>query len=271
MYERADLVGDLSLVDPAAASCLVRGADGAARAWGLVLGRRCFADVHPTARGRGIGRALVLWSVAVATAAGADRIGQTIEDTRSDAVDLLRSSGAHAVRTSWILRRVDDPLGPPPALGAPPPGITIRTAHPAERDPLLDLLERAFAQWPDRPPSTRAAWRSMVTEREGFRPDDLIAAVDGDGSLVAGMFLLDDGRELWVDKLGTDPVAQRRGIGQALLGHAFGVAHGRGRAAMLTTDSNTGALAFYERLGMVVTRSFTHWAIPCPTDPLPTG
>jgi hypothetical protein len=30
----------------------------------------------------------------------------------------------------------------------------------------------------------------------------------------------------------------------------------------VSTDSTTGALPFYERLGMQVTRSFTHWAIP---------
>ncbi|MCU0282335.1 MAG: GNAT family N-acetyltransferase [Candidatus Nanopelagicales bacterium] len=263
MYERADLVGDLSLVDAQAASCLVRDAAGVPVGWGLVLGRRCFADVHPTARGRGIGGALVTWSVAVATAAGIDRIGQTIEDTRGDAVALLRSHGARAVRTSWILRRSHDPAGPAPLVGQARPGIEVRAARADEQDHALDLLERAFATWPDRPPSSRAAWRSMVTEREGFRADALQVAVEADGVLLGAMHLIDDGSELWVDKLGVDPPHQRRGVGRALLGQAFLIGHARGRpATVLSTDSNTGALEFYEGLGMVVTRSFTHWAIP---------
>jgi ribosomal protein S18 acetylase RimI-like enzyme len=77
------------------------------------------------------------------------------------------------------------------------------------------------------------------------------------------MHLLDDGDEVWVDKLGVDPPHQGRGVGRALVGRAFVLAHALGRpSTLLTTDSNTGALPFYERLGMVVTRSFTHWAIP---------
>ncbi len=76
-------------------------------------------------------------------------------------------------------------------------------------------------------------------------------------------FLIDDGQELWVDKLATHPGFRGRGIGSALMRRTFVLAHARGRrATCLSTDSTTGALPFYERLGMQVTRSFTHWAIP---------
>jgi ribosomal protein S18 acetylase RimI-like enzyme len=30
---------------------------------------------------------------------------------------------------------------------------------------------------------------------------------------------------------------------------------------LLNTDSNTGALGFYQHLGFEITRSFTHWAV----------
>jgi ribosomal protein S18 acetylase RimI-like enzyme len=210
-----------------------------------------------------LGRALVAWSVAVASAAGSDRIGQTIADGRADAAALLRGHGARAIRTSWILRRDHDPAGPPPVLGDVAPGLSIRAARLEEHDACLDLLERAFATWPDRQPGSRAAWRAMVTEREGFRAEALQVAVDAGGVLLGAMHLLDDGQEVWVDKLGVDPLRQGRGVGRALLGRAFVVAHALGRpATLLSTDSNTGALPFYERLGMVVTTSFTHWAIP---------
>ena len=125
------------------------------------------------------------------------------------------------------------------------------------------MMELAFSEWPDRVASTLSAWQAMVTHREGFTADQLQLAVTGQGRVVGAAFLIDDGQELWVDKLATHPQFRGLGIGSALLRRAFVQAHARGRrSTCLSTDSNTGALPFYERLGMQVTRSFTHWAIP---------
>lgn len=271
MYERADLVGDLALADRARDSVVLRGAGQRDPVgWGLVVrGRSRWADVHPEHRGRGLGRALVRWSVGAARAVGADRIGQTIADGRADAERLMRACGASPVRTAWILVRDHDPAGPAPVVpgAGPPVGVALREATPADADAALDMMERAFRTWPDREPSSRAVWQAMVTGREGFGYEQLQLAVDAAGRPVGAAFLLVDGDELWVDKLATDPDWQGRGIGRALLARASELAHSRGLArTMLSTDSTTGALPFYERLGMCVQRSFTHWAIPL-TDP----
>jgi len=46
-----------------------------------------------------------------------------------------------------------------------------------------------------------------------------------------------------------------------LLADAFSTARRRGRRrAELSTDSRTGALSLYQRVGMQVRLSFTHWA-----------
>jgi GNAT superfamily N-acetyltransferase len=270
MLQRADLVSDLVGVDRTRCSVVVReaGADpaGPPVAWGMVLRRRSrWADVHPGHRGRGIGRALVAWSLAAAAAEGADRVGQTIEDGRADAEQLFASMGAVPVRTSWILHRDIDPAGPRPVLSeaAAPEGIELGASRPAEQDAALDLMEAAFATWPDRMPSTRQTWQALVTQREGFRDEHLQVAVDRSGVVVGAMVLLVDDSELWVDKLATHPDHWGRGIGRALLAHAFGHAHDRGlERVALSTDSTTGALPFYECLGMRVVRSFTHWATP---------
>jgi GNAT superfamily N-acetyltransferase len=267
-YERADLVGDLATVLRERDSLVVRSAADPREpvAWGVVVhGRSRWADVRPDMRGRGLGGALVEWSVDVARATGADRIGQTIEDGRTDAESLFRSAGAVAVRTAWVLRLAHDPTGPRPVRvdAQPPTGVILRTSTEADEIEALDMMELAFSEWPDRRPSSRATWQALVTQREGFQHDQLQVAVDSDGTIVGAAFLIDDGTELWVDKLATHPQHRGRGIGRALLAHAFGIAHDRGRASTaLSTDSNTGALPFYERLGMSVTRSFTHWAIP---------
>jgi hypothetical protein len=48
-----------------------------------------------------------------------------------------------------------------------------------------------------------------------------------------------------------------------LIGDLVGADRARDAIALMqAADSNTGALPFYQRLGMGVTRSFTHWAIP---------
>lgn len=269
MYERADLVADLVDVDRSSGGVVVHaapaGPESAPVAWGIVV--RCrsrWADVHPGHRGQGLGRALVDWSAGVAAASGADRVGQTIEDGRSDAEALFRLVGAQPVRTAWILRREIDLGEPRPVIpGAdPPPGITLRAARTEEHDAVLNLLEAAFATWPDRTPSDLRTWRALVTHREGFRPEHLQLAVEESVGPVGAMVLLDDGVELWVDKLATSPDRWGRGVGRALLARAFGLAHDQGRARVaLSTDSTTGALPFYERLGMRVVRSFTHWAL----------
>jgi len=262
MYERADLVADLVLADRQRDALVVRGPGGTAAAWGLILRRRTrWADVHPDHRGLGLGRALVDWSVRRAQELGADRIGQTIEDCRVDAIALLRAAGAIPVRTAWILRLEHDRTAPPRPGDVP--GVALRDSAPADEIEALETMELAFSEWPDRPPSTLATWQALVTGREGFSSDQLQVAVSDDGRIVGAAFLIDDGQELWVDKLATHPQFRGRGIGSALLRRAFVMSHSRGRrATCLSTDSHTGALPFYQRLGMQVTRSFTHWAIP---------
>jgi len=266
MYERADLVGDLAQVDREHDALVVRAPGGQIVAWALVLHRRSrWADVAPVARERGIGRALVGWSVDRASVLGADRIGQTIDDRRTDAVELMRACGAVPVRTAWVLRR---PAAPEDgSLAVETPGITLRDATPDDHDDALAMMELAFSEWPDRTPSTLDAWRAMVTHREGFTDADLRLAVAEGGRLVGASFVIDDGAEIWVDKLATHPAARGRGIGLALLVDAFRRAASAGRTSTaLSTDSNTGALPFYERAGMRVEESFTHWAIPLRAD-----
>ena len=77
------------------------------------------------------------------------------------------------------------------------------------------MFERAFSEWEDRVANAPASWRASVTEREGFRLEDLMLAVAGD-RIVGGAFLIDAG-EIWVDKLAVVREFRRRGIARALL------------------------------------------------------
>ena len=100
----------------------------------------------------------------------------------------------------------------------------------------------------------------MVTRREGFEPDDLVLAV-ADERIVGGAFLI-DADEIWVDKLAVAREFRHRGIARALLRTAFVRSHHRGYAwTSLSTDSRTGALSLYERIGMTIHRSFTRYGL----------
>lgn len=259
MFERADMLTDSSTEGFDRERDWVVALDGDRPVgWGmLVFLRNAWIDVHPSARGGGLGTWLREWSVARAREKGAPRVGQTINDRRQVAMVLFRGAGYSPRYTSWILRME---LPERPADPAPPEGVTLRAYRPEDETETLTMFEEAFTEFADRLPSSIATWRAMTTEREGFVPDDLVLA-EADGKIVGGAYLL-DADEIWVDKLATHRDYRHHGIARALLHVAFQRSYDRGyRRTSLSTDSKTGALTLYERVGMTVHESFTHWAI----------
>jgi len=66
--------------------------------------------------------------------------------------------------------------------------------------------------------------------------------------------------EGWITQLATKASHRRRGIGQALLRTSFGWFSERGRrVAGVSTDTRTGALGLYEKVGMRVQRQYTRY------------
>jgi mycothiol synthase len=219
--------------------------------------RRATVDVLPDVRGRGIGTWLRRWSEARASELGAPTVSQTIDDRRTDVVGTLTAGGYVPRGTSWILR-MDHPECPgPPEV---PDGVELRAYRPLDEDEALAMFERAFREFEGQEPSTPATWRSMVTRREGFVPEDLVLAFV-DGRIAGGAFLI-DADEIWVDKLAVAREHRHRGIARALLRTAFARSFDRGYAwTSLSTDSRTGALSLYERVGMRIHRSFSRLAL----------
>jgi GNAT superfamily N-acetyltransferase len=258
MWEREDLTADLRLpsVDPARDSVGIR--DGARLVgWAFLPSERgAWVDVHPDARGRGIGSWLCRWTEGRARERGAERIGQTINDRVADALGLLRDAGYTPRRESWILtiEHAERPADP-----VPPSGVTLRTFRPGDEDEALQMFEDAFSEIEDRPASTLETWRAMTIERDGFVPEDLLLAEAG-GEIVGGAFLIDS-EEVWVDKFATRADHRHRGIARAMLQAAFQRSFDRGYAVTsLSTDSTGGARPFYEKVGMRVKASYTHLA-----------
>ena len=259
MLERADLLTDAGAdgFDPTADWVGVFDGDRIV-GWAMVVERRrAFVDVHPDVRGSGVGTWLRTWTEDRARTIGSDSVGQTIDDRRSDVTTMLTTAGYAPQGTSWILRMDHEDR---PLLPEPPDGIQLRAFLPDDEDDVLAMFERSFSEWPGREPTPLGSWRSMVTRREGFESEDLVLAV-ANARIVGGAFLI-DADEIWVDKLAVAREFRYRGIARALLQTAFVRSFDRGYAwTTLSTDSRTGALSLYERIGMRIHRSFTQYGL----------
>jgi mycothiol synthase len=222
--------------------------------WGR---RRAFAVVLPSERGRGIGTWLLEWSEQACRAAGADGTLQAIPDAARDAVALLRAHGYAPHWESWVLEIALEEEPPPPAV---PAGYAIRGFRPGEDErSAYEVLDTAFSEWPEQEPESFEDWKALTLGRPGFTAEDIALAVAG-GSVVGAVGMTDDDGEGWVDRLAVARAHRGRGLGRALLQHAFAVTWRRGgRRCGLGTDSRTGARGLYEHVGMHVKRSYTEY------------
>jgi mycothiol synthase len=221
-------------------------------------GRRGEVAVHPDARGRGIGTALLAWTERRSRATGGAIVGQTVPDMNTEAVELFRANGYEPMWRSWVLSIALEGTPPKPRL---PDGYAFRPYETGRDDrEVYDVVERAFGEWPDRDPYPYEDWRAGTVDMESFDPALQVVIVRG-AEIVATANLVDPGEEGWVHQLAVAREHRNLGLGRALLYRAFELFHERGRASVgLSTDSRTGALGLYEHVGMGVVRSYTHHA-----------
>ncbi|RAO44177.1 Mycothiol synthase [Micromonospora noduli] len=160
----------------------------------------------------------------------------------------------------WQLRR---PLAAP--LGEPrlPDGVTLRAFRPGVDDAAwLALNARAFAEHPEQGRWTSDDLRVRLAEPWFDPAGFLLAEESATGRLLGFHWTKVHERpgsarigEVYV--LGVEPTAHGGGLGRALT--TAGLAHlrdkrGLDRVMLFVDDSNTGAVALYERLG------FARWS-----------
>jgi GNAT superfamily N-acetyltransferase len=220
---------------------------------------RCEAFVHPDHWGRGIGTALAQWSIDVARRHGFARVGQTIPDADEAGRALFLGLGYERRHTSWILALPETQSIPDRPL---PDGYRLRDFVPGQDEQAAyQVVEDAFNEWEGRDPQPFEEWAPQILQRPGFEPWMLRLVQDPGGVVVGACALQLSDDSGWVHQLAVAKAARGQGLAQALLADAFASSrrHGRPRAE-LSTDSRTGALSLYEKVGMQVTSSFTHWA-----------
>jgi ribosomal protein S18 acetylase RimI-like enzyme len=224
----------------------------AARAW---VDRRCEVDVHPAHRGRGLGGALLAWAEARAGQAGGARIVQTVPDSDTDAVALLRSRAYRPMATEWLLEFL---MPEEPAVPEPPAGITVRSFRAGDGRDVHQLVEDAFDEWQQRRMGYQE-WARHTVGRPAFAPA-MSALAFADGQLVGAVLSLDlpDTDEGYIEQVAVRRDHRNRGIARLLLLDAFRACHRHGRrTCTLGTHSDTGALNLYLRVGMAVRYSST--------------
>jgi mycothiol synthase len=242
--------------DPATDALLVFEGDTLV-AWAEVFRGRAEADVLPSHRGRGIGSALRTWTEERARELGFPDVGETKTDADAAAKALLLSNGYESTYTSWMIRK---PLDRPEPRPEPSPGIEIHSYVEGDARAAHRVIDAAFCEWPGRDPDPFESW-SNVLRHPAFTPEMSPLAFDGD-ELVGVLLGYDypEAGEGWIQQLATEANHRHRGIATALLGTAFASFRERGRStAGVSTDSRTGALDLYERVGMRVERSYTRY------------
>ena len=251
--EEADLISDWALPGyDLAASSLGVYADGQLVAYAEHMRNdRVDAAVHPEHRGRGIGTWLAAWLREHARSRGATLIGMPVPD--GSAGDRLMADLGYRIRwTSWILQL---PEGTEIERRELPAGYRVDQARPEDLVALHDVLEDAFLEWSERERETFEAFTAMVLQRPGFEPWNARVVTDASGAVAAAaiVFLSDSGAA-YISRLGTRKDQRNQGLAQALLVDSFAAGREHGAKVFeLGTDSRTGALGLYEKVGMVTT------------------
>lgn len=168
----------------------------------------------------------------------------------------------HGFEYSRTFHRMAIGFEEPAAPVALAEGIAIRTFQPGEDDTeLVAAYCEAFADHYGilmQPFETELAeWRQLMQE-DDFDASLWFLAIDVDDGVVVGLCVCKavapgDPERGRISDLGVRPAWRRRGIGRALLLHAFAELARRGiHGAMLTvdTENRTGAATLYERAGM---------------------
>lgn len=260
-YEVSDIESDWRDLDLETDTWVIRAPDGALAAYAIVSdeGRGQLATdgyVHPAWRGRGLGALILRRSEArarekITEAPPGARVALInnvlVED--EDVRALLEQAGYALVRVFWRMRIE---LSAPPPAPEWPAGARLRAYDPDHDEcALYEMIETAFGDHWGHTPTTFQEWRANAAN--GFDPALWFLVEDDAGRIVAAALCRQRPEYGWVRTVATARAWRKRGLGRALLLHAFGVFWSRGqRTVGLGVDSQnlTGAAHLYESVGM---------------------
>ena len=212
--------------------------------------------VHPEWRGRGLGALILRKSETRAR----EKIEEAPQGARvtllnnvlaedEDVHALLQQAGYALVRVFWRMRIE---LSAPPPAPVWPAGARLRP-YEAARDerPLYEMIETAFGDHWGHTPTSFEEWQANA--RNGYDPALWFVVVDDAGQFIAAAICRDRQDYGWIRTVATARAWRKRGLGRALLLHAFGAFWARGQHVVglgVDAQSLTGAAHLYESVGM---------------------
>jgi GNAT superfamily N-acetyltransferase len=258
--EEADIIGDWNRPSHDLAAASIGVFDGETLvAYGELMGAdRSDAAVEPSYRGRGIGTWLAGWLRETARRRGATVLGMPVP-IGSPGDRLLESLGYHVRWRSWVLQLPEGRLISHRDL---PSGYAVREATAAEHRAVWTVLEDAFLEWSVREREPFDDFTASVLGRPGYQPWNMRVVADAAGAVVGAALVFVSGDTAYIARLGVRKDERNRGLAQALLVDAFAAAREHGATVSeLSTDSRTGALGLYEKVGMVTTMEWVNRAV----------
>ena len=191
-------------------------------------------------------------------------VAGTSELDRTEQQELERHGFEYSRTFHWMQVEFDSPQDPTcqPKPERWPDGIRIRSVVPGQDDTeLVTTYCETFADHYgilQQPFETELEeWRQLMRD-DGFDASLWFLATEADSGEVVGLCICSaaapgDPEHGMIRDFGVRPAWRQRGIGQALLLHAFGEFQRRGiqgAALNVDTENRTGAPALYERVGM---------------------
>jgi mycothiol synthase len=183
------------------------------------------------------------------------------------AAAVYAQAGFTIVRHSYQMRIE---LSEPPAAPEFPAGLEVRTMREGEEPRIHAAHMQAFADHWDFHEQEYEQWRRWHRGAESFDPALWFLVLDGEeiaGLALCGQHHSGEPDFGWVDVLGVRPRWRRRGLGEALLRHAFRAMFARGFTRIglgVDAENTTGAVRLYERAGMSQVRRSDTWELRTP-------
>jgi mycothiol synthase len=238
------------------ATWIVETTDGATAAIVLAIdrgrAREAWVTVHPDFTGRGLAAALLAETEQCARDAGLQKLKVGAFSENEGARALFDRHGFREARHYYGMR-ID--FDRPPSAPAWPPGLEVSTFRPDDARAFHQALGESFEdEWGFHQPSFEEWKRERLDAPE---TDTSLWFVVREDDEVVAVARCDPKREGggWVAALGVRKPWRKRGIGLALLKHAFVEFHRRGESHVglgVDTQNPSGATRLYERAGMRV-------------------
>jgi ribosomal protein S18 acetylase RimI-like enzyme len=148
-----------------------------------------------------------------------------------------------------------------------PEGIAVRPWREGDDPVFHELLQDSFSEHFGFQPRTFEEWLRIQDSQPETDRALWTLALAGDevaGGTVCSWHSSGDRTFGWVNELGVRGPWRRRGLGLALLRHAFVQLGGLGATRVglgVDAENTTGAVRLYERAGMHVTRRYDTWEL----------